>query len=128
MAIYKTQDPIKTKDYWPNMHKNLYKYIKSSVTCLTRIPRKVKPPQQETDTPYSFAKLGLDNTGPYLKILSGNKYTIRFVDWYSGWPEAFTVPDKTAETVVHLLLEEIIPRYSTPLQRVTDIGSKKLTM
>ena len=57
---------------------------------------------------------------PYPKTLSGNKYLIGFVYWYSGWPEAFTVPDKTAETVAHLLLEGRMPRYSTPLQIVTD--------
>ena len=31
--------------------------------------------------------------------MSGNTYIIAFVDWYSGWPEAFAVPDKTGETV-----------------------------
>ena len=41
-------------------------------------------------------------------------------------PEAFSVPDKTAEMVVHLLLEEIIPMYSTPLQIVTDNGSENI--
>ena len=45
---------------------------------------------------------------------------IGFVDWYSGWPEAFADPDKTADTVIHLLLLEVLPRYSTPLQIVTD--------
>ena len=102
MGIDKTHDAIKTKYYWPNMYKNLYQYVTSCVTCQTRNLRKVKPPQQETDAPpYPFAKLGLDVSGPYPKTLSGNKCIIGFVDWYSGWPEAFTVPDKTAETVVH---------------------------
>ena len=64
--------------------------------------------------PYPFAKLGLDVSGPYPKTLLGNKYVIRFSHWHSGWPETFAVPGKTAETAVYLLLEEIIPRYSTP--------------
>ena len=43
---------------------------------------------QETDTPpFPCAKLGLDVSGPYPTTLSGNKYIISFVDWYSGWPE-----------------------------------------
>ena len=49
-----------------------------------------------------------------------------FVNWYSGWHEAFTVPDETAETVAHLQLVEIIPKYSTPLQIVTDDGSENI--
>ena len=88
---------------------------------------KVKPPQQETDAPpYPFAKIGIDVTGPYQKTLSGNKYVIGFVDWYLGSAEAFLVPDKSAETTAHLLLEEIIPRHSTPLQLVTDNGTENV--
>ena len=39
---------------------------------------------------------------------------------------AFAVPDKTPETVAHFLLEETIPRYSTPLQIVTDNGDENV--
>ena len=86
--------------------------------------KKVRP-QQETDAPpFPFAKLGLDISGPYPPTLSGNKYIISFVDWYSGWPEAFPVPDKSSETVAHLIIDEIIPRHSTPLQIVSDNGSE----
>ena len=35
---------------------------------------------------------------------------------YCGWPEAFAVPYKKAETVVHLLVEEIFPRSGATLQ------------
>ena len=73
---------------------------------------------------HTIATLGLDVSGSYPKTVSGNKYIIGFVDWYSGWLEASAVPDKNAETVVHSLLEEIIPRYSTHLQIVTDNGSE----
>ena len=73
--------------------------------------------------PYPMAKLSMDLSGPYNKTLSGNKYIIAFVDWYSGWPEAFAVPDKTAETVAHLIIEEIYPRFGCCLELVTDNGS-----
>lgn len=59
--------------------------------------------------PYPMAKLSLDLSGPYPTTLSNNKYIIAFVDWFSGWPEAFAVPDKTADPVAHLLTEEIFP-------------------
>ena len=58
--------------------------------------------------------------------LSDNEYIMGFVDWYSRWPKAFAVPDKTAEIVNNLPLEEIISRYITPLQVVTDNGSENM--
>ena len=67
----KTHDAIKTKHYCPDVYKNLYQSITSCVSCQTGNPRKVKPPQQETDTPsYLFEKLGLDVSGPYPKTVT----------------------------------------------------------
>ena len=98
------------------MYKELYQHVNSCVISQRRNLRKVKPHLQETDVPpFPFAKLGLDVSGPYPTTFSGNKYKISFVDLYSDWPEAFAVPDKSAETVVHLVLDEIIPRHSAPL-------------
>ena len=57
-----------------------------------------------------MAKLSLDLSGPYPTSLSRNKYIIAFVDWYSDWPEAFAVPDKTADIVADLIIEQIYPR------------------
>ena len=92
MGIEKTYDSIKSKYYWSNMYKELYQHVNSCVICQRRSLRKVKPHLQETDaSPCPFPKLGLDVSGPYPTILAVNKYIISFVDWYSGWPEAFTV-------------------------------------
>ena len=89
--------------------------------------QKIKIPLQDTDIPpYAFAKISLDLSGPYPTSLSGNKYTVGFVDWYSGFPEAFAVPDKYADTIAHLIIEEIFPRYGAPLEIVTDNGSKNV--
>ncbi len=73
-----------------------------------------------------MAKLSLDLSGPYPVSMTGNKYIIAFVDWFSGWVEAFPVPDKTADTVAHLLIEEIFPRHGCPLEIVTDNGSENV--
>ncbi len=71
--------------------------------------KRLNQPLQETDIPpYAFAKCVLDLSGPYPTSLSGNKYIVSFVDLYSGYPEAFAVPDKTAATIAHLIIE----RYS----------------
>ena len=44
----------------------------------------------------------------------------------TGWPEAFAVPDKTAQTVANLLMEEIFPRHGSMLCLVTDNGSENV--
>lgn len=88
---------------------------------------KINQPLQEPDIQsYAFANLGLYLSGPYPISLSGNMYIVGFIDWYSGYPEDFAVPDKTADTIGHLTIEEIFPRYDAPLEIVTDNGSENV--
>ena len=127
MGVQKTFDSIRRKYYWPNLFKELNDFVSACVVCQTRCLQKVRQPLQETDIPpYPMAKISLDLSGPYPTSMSGNKYIIAFVDWFSGWPEAFAVPDKTADTVAHLLLEHIFTRYGCPLQIVTDNGTENV--
>ena len=74
-----------------------------------------------------MAKLSLNLSGLYPTTLSGDRYIIAFVDRYSGWSEAFSVPDKTAETVIaDLIIDKIFPRFGSCLQLVTDNGTENV--
>jgi hypothetical protein len=55
----------------------------------------------------------LDLSGSYPTSLSGNTYIVSFIDLYSGWPEAFAVPDKSADQICNLLIDEIFPHSFT---------------
>lgn len=125
MALDKTYDTMRIKYYFPNMYKQLHAYSDQCVVCQTRSCKRARPPLQETDIPpYPFAKIGLDLSGPYPKTLSGNKYIVTFIDLYSGFTEAFAIPDKSADNIVYLLIEEHFPRYGSVLQILTDNGSE----
>ena len=127
MGVQKTFNSIKRKYYWPNLFKELNQYVSMCTICQTRSLQKIKQPLQETDIPpYPMAKISLDLSGPYPTSMSGNKYIIAFVDWFSGWPEAFAVLDKTADIVAHLLIEEIFPRFGCCLQLVSDNGTENV--
>ena len=125
MGVNKTFETIKVKYYFADQFKIINEYVNACVTCQQRCLTKKKTPVQEMDVPpYAFAKVSLDVSGPYPKSLSGNRYIIGFVDHFSGWPEAFATPDKSADTVAQLILEEIIPRHACPLQIVSDNGTE----
>ena len=127
MGVQKTFDSIRQKYYWLNLFKEIIKYVNECTICQTRSLQKIRQPLQETDIPpYPMAKLSLDLSGPYPTTMSGNKYIIAFVDWYSGWPEAFAVPDKTAETVADLIIDQIFPRLGSCLQLVSDNGTENV--
>ena len=125
MAVDKTFNAIRQKYYWPNLYKQIKEKLDSCVTCKVRNMKAQKGELQETNTPpFPFACISLDLSGPFKPSMSGNVYIASFVDIYSGWIEAFPIPDKKAETVLNLLLEEIIPRFSCPLSITTDNGKE----
>ena len=76
--------------------------------------------------PYAFAKIGLDFSDLYPTSLSGNKYIVGFIDLYSGYPEDFAVPYKSADNIAHLIIDEIFARYGSPLEIITDNGSENI--
>ena len=127
MSLDKTYDSMRLKYFFPNMYQKLNAYIEKCVTCQTASTKKPRPPLQETDIPpYPFAKMALDLSGPYPTTMSGNRYIVSFIDIYSGWPEAYAVPDKAADRIVHLILEEIFPRFGCPLEIVSDNGTENV--
>jgi transposase InsO family protein len=127
MALDKTYDSLRSKYYFPNMYKKIGTHIDQCITCQVRSDKKSKPPLQETDIPpFPFAKMGLDLSGPYPTTLSGNRYIVAFIDIYSGYPEAYAIPDKSAYNIAYLLIEEIFPRYGSALEIITDNGSENL--
>jgi len=125
MGTDKTYDTMGVKYYWPGMYQDIYGYIQGCTACQARNLKAKKPPITETDSPpYPFAKVSMDISGPYPRSLSGNKYILSIVDHYSGWPEAFPLPDKSAENVAHVVIDEVVPRFGCPLQVVTDNGTE----
>lgn len=52
-------------------------------------------------------KVGIDLIGPLPKTARGNKYIITLVDYFSKWPEAEPIPDKSAKSVAAFLYRMI---------------------
>ena len=127
MGVDKVYDTIRTKYYWVNLYKEITEHVASCLTCKLRSGKNCPPPIRGMEVPaYPFAKVSMDISGPYPITLSGNKYILSFVDHYSGWPEAFCLPDKSAQSVAHILLEYVFPRFGCPLQIVTDNGTENV--
>ena len=122
-GIDKSWETAKIKYYWPNMYKSFYTYISKCIPCLERSAKTQKRPLETTEIPpYPFAKIALDISGPFDLSWSKNRFLVSFICMYSGYPESFPTPDHTADTVTHLLIDEIIPRHGCPLQLVSDNG------
>lgn len=125
LGMDKTYDKIRSKYHWRGLFKDVTTYVKNCVLCASNSMRKDKRPLQEMDkVHFPMEKVAIDTCGPYPESHNGNKYLITMIDMYSGWPEMYPVPDKSAETVAHVMLNHFIPTHACPLVLLSDNGTE----
>lgn len=86
------------------------KFIKSDAT-LHPIPVKSKVWDMVSDNyfmichccSYVILQVGIDLVGPLPRTAKGNRYIVTLVDYFSKWPEAEAVTNKSANSVALFL-------------------------
>ena len=78
-----------------------------------------------TDIPdRPFDKIVID-LGSNLNVsTSGNKHILTSIDQLTGWPEAFPMPDKKADTIVHIFVNNYLPSHMCPYFILSDNGTE----
>ena len=107
------------------MYKAFYEHISQCIPCKERSTRAQKRPLETTEVPqYPFAKVALDVAGLFELSWAKNQYLISFICLYSGYPESFATPDHKADTIAHLLFDEIATLYGVSLLLLPDNASE----
>ena len=125
LGIEKTSDKILQSYFWPDVLRDVVQYVQSCETCQRKKLNKERRPMQDMPMPSAPMEIvGIDTCGPFPVSDDGNKYVCTIVDHFSGWPEAYAIPDKSANTIAQLLLSDFIPRHGCPLLMISDQGTE----
>ena len=65
-------------------------------------------------------RIALDVLGPLPLSESGNKYLLLIADYFTKWPETYSLPNQEAITVAEVLVKEYICRFGVPLEIHSD--------
>ena len=89
------------------MNKDIRKYI-ANCTLYCREKAKVQTYLlQMTEIPNRpFDKIAMDLVRECETSNSGNKHILTIIDHLKGWPEAFPIPDKLADTIVSTFINQ----------------------
>ena len=67
-----------------------------------------------------FDKIAIDLVTDCKTSTSGNKDILNIIDHLTGWPEAFPIPDKSADTIVTTLINQYLPVHMCPRYILSD--------
>ena len=125
LGIEKTTDKISKSYFWPTLLKDTMHYVQTCETCQRKKLAKERRPMQDMPMPSAPMEIvGIDTCGPFPLSDTGNRYVCTIVDHFSGWPEAYAIPDKTANTIAQIILKEFVPRHGCPRLIISDQGTE----
>ncbi|CAF1523912.1 unnamed protein product, partial [Rotaria sordida] len=123
----RTYYKIRERFYWPRMYQDVAQHIKSCPNCsINKVSRRkpnghlnpINPPQGV------WENLAMDFMGPITPpSSSGNKYILVITDLLSKFVVAKATRDNSALSAAKVLVEDVILKYGTPNQILTDNGT-----
>ena len=107
------------------MNKDIRKYNANCTLCCREKTKVQAYPLQLTEIPdRPFDKIAIDLMTKCETSNSGNKHILTIIDHLTGWPEAFPIPDKLAETIVSIIINQYLPAQMCPRYILSDNGSE----
>ena len=101
--------------FWPGMSNDIENYVNSCEVC-----NKYRPQQQrEPLIPHPIPKHPYDRVGIDLFACKGKDYLI-VTDYYSSYPEVFTLNRNTTTTAITNVLKPTFARYGYPTTLISD--------
>ena len=67
-----------------------------------------------------FDKISIELVTEREMSTSGNKHILTMIDHLTGWPKAFPIPDKSADTIVSTFINEYLPVHMCPQHILLD--------
>ena len=115
---------IKRQYYWKGVNKDIRKYIANCILCQREKAKVQHYPLQTTEIPdRPFNKIAIDLVTECETSTSGNKHILTIIDHLTGWPEAFPIPDMSADAIVATFINEYLPVHIFPWNILLDNGT-----
>ena len=112
---------IKHQYYWKGMNKDIRKYIANCTLCHKEKAKVQSYPLQMMEIPdRPFNKIAIDLVTECETSTSGNQHILNIIGHLTGWPEAFPILDKSADTIASTFINKYLPIHMCPRYILSD--------
>lgn len=123
-GVERTTTRIREQFYWPELSRDVERFVKSCHACNTRkTPKSLASPLGKVEV----AKFPLDMVSLDLVEFPtshrGNRYLLTMIDNFTRYAEAVPMRSQTAEETARAVVREIILRHGAPRYLLTDRGT-----
>ena len=116
---------IKHQYYWKGMNKDIHKYIANCALCCRDKAKIQNYPLQIAEIPdRPFNKIAIDLVTECETSTYGKKHILTIINHLTGWPEAFPILDKSADTIVSTFINKYLPVHMWLRYILTDNGAE----
>ena len=116
---------IKCQYYWKELNKDIRKYITNCTLCHREKAKVQAYPPQMTEIPdRPFDKIAMGLVMECETSTYGNKHILTIIDHLMHWPEAFPIPDNSADTIVSIFINQYLPVHMCPRYILSDNGTE----
>ncbi|GFW16491.1 retrovirus-related Pol polyprotein from transposon 412 [Trichonephila clavipes] len=123
-GVMKTLHRVRERFCWGKVRADVEQWCKSCDACSARKGPKIRSRGKlhRYNVGAPFERIAFDILGPLPRTVSGNKYLLVVIDYFTKWPEVYPIPDQEAPTVAEAVVQHWISRYGVPLQLHSDQG------
>ena len=84
----------------------------------------ILPPANDRDTGMTIEKIAIDLVTECDTSTSGNKHILTIIDHLTGWLEAFSILDKSPDTIVSTFINHYLSVHMCPRYILSDNGTE----
>ena len=123
-GVSKTLRRLRQRFYWGQHRRDVEDYCRRCDSCTARKGPTDRSHAQLQQFPVgcTMERIGIDVLGPFPRTEKGNRYILTAMDYFTKWPEAYSLPNQEAETIVDALVEGMFSRFGAPEVIHTDQG------